>query len=754
MNIRVAKQAGFCYGVKSAVDTAHRLADESDRPVWMYGELVHNPAVITELAAKNVRIAHSVDEIAAPAVVLVRAHGVTPAELTALEAAGHTVVDRTCPFVTHIQKRVAKANAEGKRVIITGSRRHPEVIGVLGHDAGQAIVLESLAEAEAMVFGDEPHVLVSQTTFSQSIFAKIRDLLENKIATLEIFDTICATTASRQDEAKQLAMQSDLMIVLGSQSSSNTKKLVDVCRAHCAHAFLVEHPNQVRSILSERDLSEINIGITAGASTPERMIGEVIRVMTEQEGLTNQIEPTDLNFEEFVDSIPQLKKGSIVKGNIVRYDSDYVYVDVKDKSEGRIPLSEFGSDFDLEAAADDHEEVEVYVKNIRNTDHGKEISLSKARVDYIKDKDYVENAFKEKTPVTVRIKHIAKDGLIGAYGLIDVYIHRSQIEQNIVQDLDPYLDQTMEILITHFEPDRRRLRIAGSRRNLIARERRRNAAEIWAKMEIGAEFEGTVRNLTDFGAFVDLGGVDGLVHISELSWGRIKHPSEVVQVGDKIPVYVREFDPDKRRVSLGYRREEMDPYRDVETRFPVGSIVRGIIVRIFAFGAFIEIAPGVDALCHISQISDYRLTKPNEVLAVGMEVDARVLEVSNEARRISVSIRDVEPINPEREERPEREQRPRRGGRDRGGSDDGLPTSYSDTKTSSSLGDIATFMSFDSNEVVDDADDVVDVVEETVVEPVEDVVEEAAETVEEVVEAAEEVAEEAADVVEEVTDAE
>ncbi|HHT44229.1 MAG TPA: bifunctional 4-hydroxy-3-methylbut-2-enyl diphosphate reductase/30S ribosomal protein S1 [Fastidiosipila sp.] len=717
MNITVAKASGFCPGVKRAVDTAHDLASQSERPVYMYGELVHNPHVIDELTAQGVKIAHRVEDITEPATVLVRAHGITPAEMNDLLAAGHDVVDRTCPFVSQIHRIVEEANRNGERVIITGSKTHPEVVGVLGHDGGQAIVLDSLETAETTDFPEGKYVLVSQTTFSKKTFDEICKMLKIKIAMLRIFDTICVTTASRQDEAKHLATNSDVMFVLGSQASSNTQKLVDVCKERCAETYLVEQPDEIRPILSGLDLRSLNIGITAGASTPERMIGEVIRIMTEQEGLTNQKEPNnEFDFEEFVDSIPQLKKGTVVKGNIIRYDSDFVYVDVKDKSEGRIPLSEFGSDFDLEAAANDHSEVEVYVRNIRNTDQGKEITLSKSRVDYTKDKDFVEKAYQEKTPITVRVKHVVKDGLIAAYGHIDIYVHRTQVEAQPVKELDPYLGQTFDILVTQFEPDRRRLRVAGSRRSLLQKERRRRANEIWASMEVGEEYEGTVRNLTDFGAFVDLGGVDGLVHISELSWGRIKHPSEVVQVGDKIPVFVREFDPERKRVSLGYRRAEMDPYKDVEERFPVGSIVRGIIVRIFAFGAFIEIAPGVDALCHISQISDYRLTKPNEVLEVGMEVDARVLEVSNEARRISVSIRDVEPINPVREDPPER---PRRGGRG-GGEFYDLPTSYSDTKTGSSLGDIATFTSFDNEPVEEEVEEPVEEVEETVEEPAED----------------------------------
>ena len=267
-------------------------------------------------------------------------------------------------------------------------------------------------------------------------------------------------------------------------------------------------------------------------------------------------------------------------------------------------------------------------------------------MDFGKYKGLIEDAYANKTPINVKVVNVVKDGVIASFGGVDIYIHRTQIEMGMVSDLEQYKGKTLDILVTQFDPDKKRLRVSGSRRALLAIERRGKAEELWSTIEIGREYDGVVRSLTDFGAFVDIGGVDGLVHISELSWNRIRHPSEVVSVGDQIHVYVKDFDPEKKRISLGYKRSSDDPYHDVESRFPVGSIVHGTVVRMFPFGAFVEIAPGVDALCHISQIANVRLTKPNEVLSEGMEVDARVLEVSNDARRVSISIKEVEPINP------------------------------------------------------------------------------------------------------------
>ncbi len=355
----------------------------------------------------------------------------------------------------------------------------------------------------------------------------------------------------------------------------------------------------------------------------------------------------DINFEDYIDNIPQLRRGATVKGVIVRYDDENVYVDVRDKSEGKILRREFeqDEDFDLDKAIETKEPIEVYVKNIRNTDTGKEILLSKARVDFIKHRDKVEEALNNKEPIEVKVIRVVKDGIIGSYGGVEIYIHRTQLDFQTVEDLDAYLGQTITILVTQFDTSRRRLRVSGSRRSLLNRDRRQKSKVLWDNIAVGDIYEGVVRNLTNFGAFVDIGGVDGLVHISELSWDRIKHPSEVIKIGDVIQVYVKDFDKEKKRISLGYKRIEDDPYNNIEERFPVGSLVHGKVVRMFNFGTFIEIDEGVDALCHISQISNRHLEKPGDVLTLGQEVDARVLDVSNEERKISVSIRDVQPYD-------------------------------------------------------------------------------------------------------------
>ncbi|MBO7449320.1 MAG: S1 RNA-binding domain-containing protein, partial [Clostridiales bacterium] len=411
--------------------------------------------------------------------------------------------------------------------------------------------------------------------------------------------------------------------------------------------YLVGGADEVLPLLPMwRDSKVKRIGVTAGASTPVSIIREVIQTMSEN-GVNTNPESNDINFGDYIESIPQLRKNATVKGAITTCDSDFVYVDVHDKSEGKIPRSEFEPDFDFEAAVEEHREIEVYVKSIRNTDMGKEIILSKSHVDFSKNKAEIEAAYENKTPVTVKITNVVKDGVIASYGGVDIYIHRTQLELNVVNDLEAYKGKTIEILITQFDPDKRRLRVSGSRRTLLNNERKAKAEEVWSGIEKDKEYDGVVRSLTDFGAFVDIGGVDGLIHVSELSWNHIHHPSEVLSVGDQVHVYVKDFDPEKKRISLGYKKAEDDPFYNIDERIPVGSIVRGKVVRMFQFGAFVELEPNLDALCHVSQISDVRLNKPQDVLKEGMEVEAKVLDVNPTARRISISIKEVAPINPE-----------------------------------------------------------------------------------------------------------
>jgi len=655
MKIVLANSSGFCFGVDQAVKAAYAVLQNPDRkmPTYMFGEITHNEAVVNDLLNKGIILVDKVEDILPGSTVIIRTHGIPTYTRDAIKNKQCDLVDCTCPFVSKIHRLVKEADENGKTILIAGAEGHPEVIGICGEASGKVHVIGSADELEKIDLDRVDAVLLAQTTFSAEEFKKIREIVKNKIANEQIFDTICSTTEKRQQEASVLADHSDFMFVIGSGKSSNTMKLFDVCKSRCAATFLLGDEKDLKQILPGLDFrsDSIQIGVTAGASTPDSIIREVIRTMSENQATANQ-EQSDFNFGDYVDNIPQLRKNATVRGAITSADNEFVYVDVHDKSEGRIPRHEFSSDpdFDLEAAIEAHEEIEVYVRSVRNSDMGKEILLSKAHVDFGKYKAQVEEAYENKIPVTVKVTNVVKDGVIANFGGVDIYIHRTQLDLVTIDDLDSYKGKNLEILITQYDPDKRRLRVSGSRRALLNNLRREKAGEVWSIIEPGAEYDGVVRSLTDFGAFVDIGGVDGLVHVSELSWNRIRHPSEVVSVGQKIHVYVKDFDPEKKRISLGYKKPEDDPYHNIEERFPIGSIVHGKVVRMFQFGAFIELEPGLDALCHVSQISNVRLSKPDDVLSEGMEIVARVLDVSNESRRISISIKEVEPIDPIRSE--------------------------------------------------------------------------------------------------------
>lgn len=652
-SIKVAEHAGFCDGVTYAVQQTLKQSTH-EKPSYLYGPLVHNEIVVSYMKRLGWKVAQTLEEIPPESKVIIRAHGISPQEKRYLEQQGCEIKDYTCTYVKKIHKIVAAAYQKGEQIIIIGSKEHPEIKGILGECEGKAFVLNTEEDVEEFIkhkkYLDKSSILVAQTTFSVKKFTKFLEILKKEIAKLAIFGTICNATETRQTESIALASEVDLMFVIGSKGSSNTLKLLDTCLSVCGDTHLLELPSDLLCYLEKHSLEGKRIGITAGASSPESIIREVIQIMSEHELQTNEqgTQEQDISFTEFLDSMPELRRGATVKGTIVRYDSEFVYLDIKDKSEGKIPLTEFTDpDFDLDKATSEHQVIEAVVRSVHNSDVSKDILLSKVKAEFAKNKKVVEEAYTNKTPIVVRITSVVKDGVIGTFGGIDIYIHKTQLALQPVENLNDYKGQSLEILITQFDPEhKRKMRVSGSHRVLLSNARKEKAAKLWETLTVGSICEGVVRSLTNFGAFVDLGGVDGLVHVSELAWYRIKHPSEVLSVGDKIQVYIKEIDAEKKRISLGYKKIEDDPYYEIEARYPVGSVVTGKVVRMFHFGAFIEIAPHVDALCHLSQISDVRINKPEEALKIGMEVSALVKEANNEQRRISVSIKDFSPINP------------------------------------------------------------------------------------------------------------
>jgi len=636
LSIIVAKTAGFCFGVNKAVRTVYELANEDNREIYTLGPVIHNDQVNDELKKKGVKIIDTVDQANKSGKIVIRAHGIAPEVYGELNRSEHEIIDATCPYVKKIHNLVEKKCKEGYTIIIVGDRNHPEVIGIEGWCRGKNIIVNDRAEAAKIEPSDNKACVVAQTTITRDKWDGVNEELIGKFTVIEKYDTICSATSQRQLEAEKIAKQADIMLVLGSSTSSNTQKLYEICKRHCVNTFKIETfgdlpPMQIKNKV---------IGITAGASTPEWIIEEVIRKVNELNKDENE-----LSFKEaFESSLVSLHTGDVVEGTIIGFSGNEVYVDLGFKSDGTIPMDEFSDDPDFDPAKSIKvgETVKVFV--VRVNDVEGTVKLSKRKIDSIEGFKKIEEAFENKTTIQVKISDVVKGGVVGTANGVRIFIPASQISDKFVKDLNEFVKQTLTVKI--IELDKSKRKVVGSRKEILATEKAALLDKVWGEIEAGKSYKGTVKSLTDFGAFVDIGGVDGLIHISELSWNKIKHPSQVVKVGDIVDVYILDFDRTKSRISLGFKKAEDNPWFNAEEKYAVGNVVTGKVVRMVPFGAFIELDKGIDGLVHISQISNVRLAKPSDVLEVGQEVEAKVIELDVNAKKIGLSIKEVKPIDP------------------------------------------------------------------------------------------------------------
>jgi 4-hydroxy-3-methylbut-2-enyl diphosphate reductase len=637
MEIILAKTAGFCFGVNNAIKIAEDLQN-SGGVINTMGPLIHNDQVVNELKEKGIGIISDIGEAPEGSKVIIRAHGVAPEIYEEAEKRNIEIIDATCPYVKKIHKLVRNMREDGCTIVIAGDRNHPEVKGVNGWCGNSALIANTPEEADAFAPIDGKCCLVAQTTMTRERFDGIYDKLKEKCKSVVKFDTICSATSSRQEEAERIARISDVMLVIGSRKSSNTQKLFEICSKYCKKTYLAETYGDLPPI----NIKEIQtLGITAGASTPERTIKEVMEKMDE---LNKQ--EKEMSFEEaFENSMVTLRSGEIVKGRIIGFSNTEVFVDLGYKSDGIIPVDEFSDDPDFkpETGISIGDEVEVFI--VRVNDGEGNVMLSKKKVDSMRSIEMIEEAYKSKIPVTGKVVEVTNGGVIVSVSGVRVFVPASQISERYVRDLSEYLKQTVEIRIIEF--NRQRRKVVGSRRALLAETREQMEEQLWSNIEVGRKYTGTVKSLMDFGAFVDIGGVDGLVHVSEMSWTKVKHPSELLKVGDRVEVTVLDFDTEKKRISLSMKKEEDNPWFRVSEKYKAGDIVKGTVVRLVPFGAFIELEKGLDGLVHISQISNVRIAKPGDVLKTGQEVEAKIIEVNEETKKISLSIKEVSPIDPE-----------------------------------------------------------------------------------------------------------
>ena len=634
--VTVAQSAGFCFGVRRAVDLAEREAAKH-HVIYSYGEIIHNTHEIERLARLGVRTAEHIEDIPDGAAVLIRAHGVTRAVYDAFAAKGCTVYDATCPFVAKIHRIVEAESKAGRHIIILGSKNHPEVLGIAGWCQNAAVYETSEQLLSALDAGnlppDTPVSVVGQTTLNRASWNISVKILKKRYTNCKIFDTICNATDERQTEARSLAGKADCMVVIGDKKSSNTKRLYEISASLCPHVLYIEDADELRTS-DIKALRGLNVGITAGASTPAWIIKEVSNNMMSAETKVEMNEDFAAMLEE---SFKTLNNGDKVTGTVIAVSPTEVQVDLGVKHTAYIPVSELSDDpaYKVEDHVKPGDEIEAVV--VRVNDMEGTVALSKKRVDQLKGWETIETAKEAHTPVEGTIIEENRGGIVATAHGVRVFIPASQTGVPKDESMAALLKTKQTFYIT--EINRQRKRVVGSIRQVLQEARKAAAEKVWETIEVGSEYEGTVKSLTSYGAFVDIGGVDGMIHISELSWGRIKHPSEVVSIGDHVNVYVIALDKENKKISLGYKRQEDNPWNIFTTNFQVGDTATVKILKFMPFGAFAEIVPGVDGLIHISQIADHRIAKAEEALTIGQEVEAKIIDINDEKKKVSLSIR-------------------------------------------------------------------------------------------------------------------
>lgn len=635
--VTVAKSAGFCFGVDRAVKMVYGELEKGTR-VATLGPIIHNQDVVDDMTAKGARIISSVDELEEGETVVIRSHGVDREVYRQIEAKGNRMLDATCPFVSRIHHIVSEKTKEGYFILIAGDKDHPEVQGIVGHCDQNYLVfkdnveLSDFFENSYKKFGKKL-AFVEQTTYNIVVWEKCLNVIPKNDPDIFIADTICSATDARQSDAAELAKSSDIMIVVGGRHSSNTVKLYEVCSRYCK-TYHIENSDELHSLnLPDAE----RIGITAGASTPAYIIKEVQTKMTENENLTANMDE-DIDFAQALDeSFKKIHTGEKVKGTVVAVNNTEAIVDLGTKHTGYVALDDLTDDStkkpgDIVSVGDEIDLIVIKVNDAEGT-----VALSKRKVDEQAGYENILKAKEEGTVLEGVVQHVVNKGVTLTVQGVRVFIPASLTGLPRGAELEQLLKQKVEFIVIEVTEGRKRA--VGSIKAVQNAKKAEAQAKFWETAKVGDVFTGKVKSLTSFGAFVDLGGIDGMVHISELSWKRIKHPSEVVSVGDTLEVYIKDLDREANRISLGFKKAEDNPWEIFKANYKVGDVVKATIVSITNFGAFAQIIDGVDGLIHISQIADRKVKNVKDVLSVGDVVDVKIIDIDTESKRISISIR-------------------------------------------------------------------------------------------------------------------
>jgi len=642
LSVIIAKTTGFCYGVANAIKKTEQLI-EKEKDIFCLGDIIHNEDVIKQLEKAGVTFVDSIEEVKDGSKLIIRAHGEPPITYKKCKEKNIKLFDYTCRDVQVIHRLVKEKYNNGYHIIIFGRKDHPEVIGINGYCEDSAVIISNEDEAKSIILEDVKYFMFAQTTMNSDTYNRIYEILKNRYPNVEKSDTICNATAIRQNQAVELAKTVDIMIIIGGHKSSNSKKLYELCKEVCPKTYFIERKGDVKPLNINY---EKKIGIAAGASTPNWIVEEVKEVMEDK---AKQGENFDFE-KAFEESLVTLRSGQVETGKVISFNQKEVFIDLGFKIDGVVPAEEFELDENGMPKIKVGDEVETFVLKVN--DREGVVYLSKKRVDERKKYEQINEAAKTQETIKVEVKEAVKGGLIVDVFGVEGFIPASQISDRFVRNLDKYVGRKIKVRI--IENDKRRRKLILSRKILIEEEKARIDKEVWANLEIGKTIKGKVKSFTDFGAFVDVGGIDGLIHITELAWKKVKHPSEILTKGQEIDVVVKDFNKEENKISLGYRKEEDSPWYKAEEKFETGRVYVGKVVRILPFGVFVNIVDGIDCLVHISQISNKRITSPSQVLSEGMEVEVAIIDVDIEKQKVNASIKAVKAYDPEIDEEEEK----------------------------------------------------------------------------------------------------
>ncbi|MBR2511511.1 MAG: bifunctional 4-hydroxy-3-methylbut-2-enyl diphosphate reductase/30S ribosomal protein S1 [Firmicutes bacterium] len=644
MEIIMADPTGICFGVERALKKAEEAVDDNNREhagsIYSFGSLIHNKQVTDSLEQKGLKIIDSLDEAEEGSTVILRCHGVPEEVYSHAEDRGLRLVDTTCPFVEKIHRLVEKASKEGKNILIIGDEKHPEVKGINGWCGNGAEIIDDPEDAAGLEKAS--YFVVAQTTFRSELFDEIIEAISEKGIETEVNNTICHATGERQTSCRRLAGKVDAMVIIGDRNSSNSKKLFDIAGKNCRKSFFVENKQD----LPLKELSLCNrIGVAAGASTPACIIKEVISNMSDN--ITNNNE--ELSMADFMEDIEKSLRlprgGDIVEGKIHQVTDDEIIVNLGCKKDGIIPLAEISLEGDQKLTDLYNEGDPIQAKVIKTDDGEGSILLSKKKLEVSEHWNEISSAFEDKETIEATVVRVVNGGVIATYKEVSGFIPLSQLSDRYVEDPSEFVGQTLEVKVSRV--DQRRGKAVFSHKMVLNAEKEKRIEEIWERIHVDDVVRGTVMRFTDYGAFVNIGGIDGLLHISEISWGKLKHPKEVLSIGQEIDVKVLAMNREKGKISLGLKQNQPEPWSVINDNYEVGQIVEGKIVQIKEYGAFVELEPGLDGLVHISEVAHKRVSDINNELSVGQMVNAKILDIDADRKRISLSIKEAK--DPEEE---------------------------------------------------------------------------------------------------------